>query len=160
MRLRGKPGQLSLEEFADVVKKTPLVSIDLIVKNSLGQILLGLRKNEPARGFWFVPGGRILKDEPIARAFERIAHDELGIHLAYENAEFVGVFEHLYPNNFTEKQDFSTHYVVLAHKINVDETSLKLPEAQHSQQKWLDPQTLCKDQKVHPYTKAYFDCQN
>jgi colanic acid biosynthesis protein WcaH len=95
-----KPRKLSHDELAGVVKKTPLVSIDLVVKNNRGEILVGLRKNEPARGFWFVPGGRILKDERIAEAFARIGHDELGIDLAFEDARFLGVFEHLYPNNF------------------------------------------------------------
>jgi colanic acid biosynthesis protein WcaH len=151
------PTQLGPDEFSKVVKRTPLVSIDLIVKNSQGQILVGLRRNAPAKGFWFVPGGRILKDERIAQAFERIAYEEMGVHLAYENAEFVGAFEHLYPDNFTQKQDFTTHYVVLAHRITIDENSLNLPQAQHSQYKWLAPETLCKDEKVHPYTKAYFE---
>ncbi|MHC4478820.1 MAG: GDP-mannose mannosyl hydrolase [Planctomycetota bacterium] len=148
--------QLGPDEFIEVVKRTPLVSIDLIVNNDRGRILLGLRKNEPAKGYWFVPGGRILKDEPIAQAFERIAYQELGIRLPYEDAEFVGVFEHLYPNNFTQKQDFSTHYVVLAHKITIDEASIQPPDAQHSQYKWLDPDTIRKDDTVHPYVKAYF----
>lgn len=154
------PKQLGPDEFVEVVKRTPLVSIDLIVKNDRGRILLGLRKNEPAKDFWFVPGGRILKDERIAQAFERIAYNELGIRLPYEDAEFVGVFEHLYPNNFTQNQDFSTHYVVLAHRILVDETSLRLPDDQHTQYQWLDPNTLRKDDTVHPYVKAYFDCRH
>jgi colanic acid biosynthesis protein WcaH len=152
-----EPTQLGTDEFSEVVKRTPLVSIDLIVKSDRGEILVGLRRNAPAKGFWFVPGGRILKDERVAQAFERISRDELGIRVPYEDAEFVGVFEHLYPDNFTEEQDFTTHYVVLAHQIKIDENSLNLPETQHSQYKWFDPETLYKDQKVHPYTKAYFE---
>ncbi|MCJ8315249.1 MAG: GDP-mannose mannosyl hydrolase, partial [Saccharospirillaceae bacterium] len=34
--------------FQSIVKHTPLVSIDLIVRNSKGQILLGKRNNKPA----------------------------------------------------------------------------------------------------------------
>ncbi|MBJ6922853.1 GDP-mannose mannosyl hydrolase, partial [Vibrio cholerae] len=41
--------------FKTVVASTPLVSMDLIVRNRYGQVLLGLRTNRPAQGFWFVP---------------------------------------------------------------------------------------------------------
>jgi colanic acid biosynthesis protein WcaH len=82
--------KISPDDFIEVVKKTPLVSIDLIIKNNLDQVLLGLRNNEPAKGFWFVPGGRILKNELIAEAFERITEEELGISLAYRDSIFFG----------------------------------------------------------------------
>ena len=58
-------------DLIEVIKHTPLVSIDLIVRNGKDQILVGLRTNEPAKGFWFVPGGRILKNERITEAFKR-----------------------------------------------------------------------------------------
>jgi hypothetical protein len=46
---------LSQEDFATVVRSTPLISIDLIVENERGEFLLGKRTNRPAQGFWFVP---------------------------------------------------------------------------------------------------------
>ena len=71
--------RLPRQEFLAVVKTTPLVSLDLLVQDRQGRVLLGMRKNEPARGFWFVPGGRIMKDEALAAAFERILDAELGL---------------------------------------------------------------------------------
>jgi len=153
-----KAVKLVPDDLIEVVRKAPIVSIDLIIKNDRNQILLGLRKNEPAKGFWFVPGGRILKNELIAEAFERIAKDELGINLEYTDSHFLGVFEHLYKENFAQKPGFGTHYVVLAHEIRMPETQLKPLDEQHSQYRWLDVNALCKEEKVHPYTKAYFDC--
>lgn len=52
---------LRQEDFATVVRSTPLVSLDLIVENAQGEFLLGKRLNRPAQGFWFVPGGRVQK---------------------------------------------------------------------------------------------------
>jgi colanic acid biosynthesis protein WcaH len=155
---RNKPKKLGRDQLVEVVKNAPLVSIDLVVKNSRGQILVGLRKNAPAKGFWFVPGGRILKDERISEAFERIAYDELGIKPAFEDARFLGVFEHLYPNNFTEKEGFGTHYVVLAYEIKINETELSPPRNQHSEYKWLNKESLDEESNVHAYTRVYFDC--
>lgn len=151
-----KATKLNCNDFIEVVKNTPLVSIDLIIKNDRSQVLLGLRENAPARNYWFVPGGRILKNERIGEAFERIANDELGINLAYKDANFLGVFEHLYQDNFAQMQGFGTHYVVLAHEIKIAETQLISPKAQHSRYKWFDQESLRKTKNVHPYTKAYF----
>jgi len=151
-----KKDKLSCDEFTQIVKNAPLIAIDLIVKNERCEILLGLRTNEPAANFWFVLGGRILKDELITNAFERIAKNELGIKINYADAEFVGVYEHLYPNNFTKNDDFGTHYVVLAHKIAVEQSTLELSKEQHSYYRWLKPGDLVKEQGVHDNTKAYF----
>jgi len=152
----GKAVKLNHSDFVEVIKNAPLVSIDLIVENNRNQVLLGLRKNEPARNYWFVPGGRILKDERIAEAFERIVKNELGIHLAYKDADFLGVFEHLYPANFARKQEFSTHYVVLAYRVGITQTLPKLPKTQHSRYQWFNKRSLRNDKKVHPYTRVYF----
>ena len=64
--------KLSKEEFELVVRHTPLVSIDFVIKNHENQCLLGLRKNAPAAGFWFNLGGRIYKNEIIDEALDRI----------------------------------------------------------------------------------------
>ena len=69
---------LNKEDFYSVVKKTPLVSVDFIIKNN-GKILLGYRNNNPARGTYFTPGGVIFKDEKINEAISRVLNDELGI---------------------------------------------------------------------------------
>lgn len=42
---------LRQEEFATVVRCTPLISIDLLVENARGEYLLGQRLNRPAGDF-------------------------------------------------------------------------------------------------------------
>ena len=69
---------LSKKRFLKVIKNTPLVSIDLVIKDLENNIWLGKRVNEPAIGKWFVPGGRILKGESLNDAFERITLNEIG----------------------------------------------------------------------------------
>ncbi|MHC5074389.1 MAG: NUDIX domain-containing protein, partial [Planctomycetota bacterium] len=100
------------DEFINVIKLTPLVSIDLLIKNADGKYLLGLRENEPAGNYWFVPGGRIKKDERISDAFKRITLDELHQEANIEKARFLGVFEHIYKTNYACAAGFGTHYVV------------------------------------------------
>ncbi|STM16409.1 GDP-mannose mannosyl hydrolase [Escherichia coli] len=79
---------LRQEDFATVVRSTPLVSLDFIVENSRGEFLLGKRTNRPAQGYWFVPGGRVQKDETLEAAFERLTMAELGLRLPITAGQF------------------------------------------------------------------------
>jgi len=144
---------LSKELFSSVVENTPLISIDLIVENSEGKVLLGKRVNEPAKGFWFVPGGRVFKDETLDKAFVRTLKEEIGLNLVREKSSFYGLYEHFYENNVFD-DSFTTHYIVLAHKITTD-TELKLNN-QHESYKWFSKEELLEIDDVHSYTKDYF----
>ncbi|HCG2922859.1 MAG: GDP-mannose mannosyl hydrolase [Tolumonas sp.] len=146
---------LDKETFRTVVRSAPLVSIDLVVINSQGQVLLGQRTNRPAQGFWFVPGGRILKNEAMAAAFLRLSKAELGFASELGDAEFLGVYEHFYTDNFSGT-DFSTHYVVLGYRLVHDLDLNSLPDAQHHSYRWFDVAELLASVQVHDNTKAYF----
>lgn len=146
---------LSQHAFATVVQSTPLISIDLIVENAQGEILLGKRNNRPAQGFWFVPGGRVQKDEPLAEAFARLTEAELGLRLPMTAGRFHGVWQHFYDDNFSGT-DFSTHYIVLGFRLQVDADALTLPVAQHNEYCWLTPQALLEADNVHDNSRAYF----
>lgn len=106
--------QLDNERFLQIIEATPLVSIDLVVRNEKGEALLGKRVNRPAQGCWFVPGGRIRKNERINDAFERISEFELGVRLKKGAARLLGAYDHIYEDNFTGESGINTHYVVLA----------------------------------------------
>jgi colanic acid biosynthesis protein WcaH len=146
---------LSASEFAEVVRLTPLISIDLILRNSNGDALLGVRNNEPAKGFYFVPGGRILKNERIADAFQRILLSETGALADIGQSTFKGVFEHFYETNFANRSDFSTHYVVLAYEISQPFDDVRL-DSQHSAFEWWNDERIRTSGAVHRNTKAYF----
>ncbi|KAK47631.1 GDP-mannose mannosyl hydrolase [Caballeronia jiangsuensis] len=148
---------LSNADFLTVVRLTPLVAIDLIVTDGNRRILLGHRRNRPAQGTWFVPGGRITKNETLDAAFRRIVHNELGVASAQRSASrLFGVYEHLYDDNFAGAGDIGTHYIVLAYTMTL---SGKVPIGrfdQHSDYRWLLPDDLLALDDVHEYTKAYF----
>lgn len=146
---------LELETFKTVVASTPLVSIDLIVRNSQGQVLLGLRNNRPARGFWFVPGGRIQKDERLENAFRRLVEVELSAKAEFDKASFIGPYQHFYPDNFSG-DNFSTHYVVLGYELTLDIELNDLPADQHQDYRWFTVEELLASEQVHQHTKDYF----
>lgn len=146
---------LPAEHFGRMVADMPLVSIDLVVRNAQGQALLGQRLNRPAQGCWFVPGGRIRKDERIAQAFARLTQEELGLPVALESARFLGVYEHHYPDNFSGT-GFSTHYVVLAYELVLEVSLDDLPAEQHDHYRWWPASELLTSPDVHLHTQWYF----
>ncbi len=146
---------LSPDKFFSVIESAPLVSIELIVRNSSNDILLGMRENRPPQGQWFVPGGRIFKNEPIEVALERILKAELSISRQNYSKRFVGVFEHFYEDSYFD-EEISTHYVVLAYEIRdivFDETSTV---QQHSEFCWMSKLIALNNPLVHCNSKAYF----
>jgi len=147
---------LQRDDFVEVVKNTPLVSIDLIVKDRTGKVLLGRRRNAPAQGYWFVPGGRIRKNETLAVAFARLCREELGITAEISAAQLLGCFEHFYADNFAAIKGIDTHYVVLAYVLSLDVLPADLPELQHDDYRWFDPDTAGSDPQVHIHTRNYF----
>ncbi len=147
--------RLERADFLHLVRNGPLVSIDLVVRDAEGRVLVGWRVNRPARDAWFVPGGRIYKDERIGPAFERVTAAELGRARDLSEARALGVFEHLYDDNGLDVPGVSTHYVVLAYELRADDVAP--PDAQHSSYRWMSVPELLADAAVHPNTRAYFE---
>ena len=148
--------RLDTELFKSVVANTPLISVDLIVRNLQNQILLGRRVNRPAQGYWFVPGGRVRKDERLADAFSRLVNEELGLtKYSLQDALFLGPFEHFYTDNFSGN-DFSTHYVVLGYQLDIDALLALFPHEQHHSYRWFSVDELLNSPDVHLHTKQYF----
>ena len=146
---------LPLKIFELIVESTPLVSIDLVVRAPDNKILLGKRVNRPAQGYWFVPGGRILKDEPVKFTFKRLLDIELALRPEDISARSLGVYQHFYPDNFSG-DEFGTHYVVFAYEIRLENMAFSLPDIQHSGYKWFEEDELLQSHRVHQHTKWYF----
>lgn len=145
---------LEKEVFSNIIENTPLISIDLIIKNQENRILLGKRVNKPAKDSWFVPGGRIYKDENIEEAFKRLTLEELGKVFDINKAKFKGVYQHFYDDNVFN-DNFSTHYIVLGFELVIKE-ELSLDKIQHNKQKWFEEKELLNSEEVYSYVKDYF----
>ena len=149
--------RLNDDDFLTVVESTPLVSIDLIVRNDKGEVLLGFRNNRPAQSFWFVPGGRVRKNERLDQAFSRLCEVELKLPFSRQQARFLGPYEHLYQDNFLGHEGSGTHYIVLAYEVQLAAGQHCQLDDQHSEQAWWQVGTLLESDQVHANTKAYFD---
>jgi len=154
--LSTRPRPLDDQEFSELVRLGPLVAIDLIICDPKNYVLVALRNNEPAKGFFFVPGGCIRKGETIKDAFTAILRDETGCQAEFSQAQFLNVNEHIYSNSRWGRMGYGTHYVVLAYRLQLDHRPTITLDDQHSAIKWLTPTELVALDDVHPFTKRYF----
>lgn len=133
----------------------PIACVDLLIINN-GCFLLVRRKNPPARGKWWFPGGRIFKGELIFDAAIRKGREELGLQL--QPLELISVEESI----FDENDGVNVHtisFVVKMKKIR-DTQTIVLDNA-HSEFAWFDLITEDLHQCVKgPLLKLNFPVSN
>lgn len=83
------------------------VTVDAIVTNEQGQILLIKRKNRPYQDHWALPGGYLDQNETTLNAALRELKEETG--LSADSAELLGFYDN--PNR-DPKQNVSFVYLV------------------------------------------------
>lgn len=85
---------LSSEIYREAIKSMPVVCVDLVLRDvSTQQFFLLKRKDEPLKGIFWTPGGRIYTGETLIDAAQRIAEREIGFleGVCWENKP-VGVY--------------------------------------------------------------------
>src|ERR1039457_2866855 len=143
-------------DFETVIRLTPLVAMDMIVRSAEGRVLVGRRTNEPSKGCFFVPEGGLQRNEKLPAASRRISFGELGAEKRIEEARFLGAFEHFYPTNYLGRAGFGTHYVVLAYELTSPVDDALLPKDQHGEYAWRTEEELLSSPEVQENTKTYF----
>jgi colanic acid biosynthesis protein WcaH len=133
-------------EWRTVVRNVPIVSVDLVVRHE-GGVVLGRRENDPARGEWFVPGGRVRKDESLVDAVHRVARDELGVDVTVDRR--LGAYEHFWETS--EFEDVPTkHYLANGFVVRTTGGTLA-PDDQRAERRTFD----APFPDLHPYVEAY-----
>ena len=150
------PKFLNHDDLGTVIRLAPLIAIDFVIRNARDDVVLGLRNNEPARGWYFVPGGMVLKNERLADAFSRLLKTETNYTVRIDDARLIGAFEHFYKNNRFGNSDYGTHYVVLGHELKVPGAIEPKANDQHNELRWWPLAELLASDRVHKNTKAYF----
>jgi len=115
--------------YKKIVKLMPIVCLDGILTNSKGEYLLVKRKNEPLKGHWFVPGGRLLKGEDLKSGFARKMLEETGARV--KNVKFTGIYD----SKWDKSPHGNIHTVGLVFQGKVKNKDLKV-DNQSSEWKW------------------------
>jgi len=142
------PGHIPNEDWETVVRSVPIVSVDLVVVTDDG-VVLTKRTNNPAKGEWFVPGGRVRKGERLREAVHRVAKEELDVTVTIEQS--LGTYEHFYETAELDGVG-GKHYVPHGFVVRTESDSFTL-DAQHDTVDVFDE--LPTD--LHEYVDAYLE---
>ena len=124
---------ISPEEYSKIISLIPLPCVDLVVKNKHEEILLVKRYNEPAKGQWWTPGGRVLFGETRKDAAVRKLKEECGVCGTIELE--AGTFDLLLTYINAEKRIFS-HGISTFFIIKIEEEHITL-DKQSVDFKWV-----------------------
>lgn len=133
--------------YKKILDSIPICCVDIILFHK-GKVLLAKRVNEPAKGEWWIPGGRVLKNEKLVDAAKRKAVEELGTEIIIKN--LIGTYEITFVKGPFEGikdgiHDISVNFLVELKdknsRINLDKTN--------KEYKWIDK----IDSDLHDYVK-------
>ena len=72
------------EVFFYISKTTPLVNVDLLIKDENGRTLLSWRSDQYCGKGWHVPGGIIRFKEMLETRIKKVAETEIGTNISFE----------------------------------------------------------------------------
>lgn len=101
----------------------PIVCVDCLVVNERGEFLLVRRVNEPLRGEYWLPGGRVRKGERLTDAVHRKMREEIGVDV--DVVENVGFFEEFYDKT-EENAEGGVHSISFVYLVKPKSYNIKL----------------------------------
>lgn len=118
--------QIEFDLYRSIIDVLPILCVDIVMKAE-DKFVLVKRRNEPLKGRWWVPGGRVLKGESIIQAAQRKSREELGIQSRVLGA--MGYYEkHFKKNEYSLDSGVHTISIVvvsepLSMEIRLDDQS-------------------------------------
>jgi colanic acid biosynthesis protein WcaH len=80
--------------FEEIRKCLPIVSVEALIVID-GALLFLRRNNEPVKGEWWFPGGRIRKGESLQEALRREINEETGLQISDHG--LINVYSRVFP---------------------------------------------------------------
>ncbi len=122
--------------FNKIMKSLPIVSVEALIITHEGLLLLR-RNNKPAKGEWWLPGGRIHKGEPMLDALHREVKEETALKLT--SCRLIDVYSRVFPER---------HDITIAYLCNCEGSRVTLNE-EHSEYGFFSQLPL----DLHPYMR-------
>lgn len=112
----------------------PIACVDLLIHDGKKHILLLKRKNNPEKGRWWLPGGRILKGESFTAAASRKLKQETG--LSAKIGKQLGGFEYIRKKGYFP--GVSIHMIAIIFLVKINPDSRLHFDSQNSEAKWFN----------------------
>ena len=124
------------KEYEYILEHLPVLCVDCVITYD-NKCLLLKRNNNPAKGQWWFPGGRVNKNELIKLAATRKSFEETGLNTDFEKT--ISVEETM----FSQEEDMKTdiHTVNICSHLSVSDISMLNIDSFHDEYMWVDRQT-------------------
>src|SRR3989344_8353561 len=119
--------------YREILRNMPICCVDIVIKSENG-ILLVYRKNEPAKDTWWLPGGRIYKNEKMEDAVLRKSFEETGLKVKIKKQ--IGAYETIFDKNPFDNS-FGVHSINICFVVEALNHEAKL-DNQSSSFKWIN----------------------
>lgn len=102
------------EVFYYISATTPLINVDLLIKDERGRTLLAWRNDQHAGTGWHIPGGIIRFKETIAERIRQVALSEIGVMVDFD-PDVVAIQEMIHHD-----RDVRGHFISLLYNCRLD----------------------------------------
>ena len=141
------------EIFLFATEITPMVNVDLLIRDEKGQILLSWRDDKYYGKGWHVPGGILRLKEHFPERIQKTALNEIGCHVIYSDnpIEIVPIIE----NDMKTRGHFITfiYECKLPKNFIIDNSIRKVREAGYLEWHQRYPDDMLP---VHSFYRKYF----
>ena len=132
-------------KYNEILKLMPIVCVDLgIMKDN--KIFLAKRNNEPCKGQWYIPGGRVIKNEELKDTAHRKALEETGLDCTIHN--LLNIETAIYTTGIN---NIPTHNVNICFKATI-KTGDVILNSENSEYMWVTKEES-KKYDLHPYVR-------
>lgn len=136
------------EVFFYISRTTPLVNVDLLIKDENGRTLLSWRNDQYCGQGWHVPGGIVRFKETMRKRLEKVAETEIGAKIKFKPKPIA-------VNELILKQKTRGHFISFLYKGYLSSSFMPknkgLEETDAGYLKWYElcPDNLLKSQKIY-----------
>jgi colanic acid biosynthesis protein WcaH len=139
------------EDYKKILETMPVCCVDLII-NKNNKVLLIKRNNEPEKGAFWIPGGRLLKGEKLKEAAIRLAKRETGINVKIE--KLIGVYDYFSDKSRLPDLRTGTHNPSILFLVKPNQNKFEVTlDSDHSDHKWVGR----IDRDLEPYIKKMLE---
>lgn len=138
--------KIPIEIYREIHRSLPVVCVDIIITDGK-RFLLAKRSNEPEKNKWWMPGGRILKNELLKEAAARFLKKETG--LRGKQYELLGFHEFFASPGYFP--GINAHTIAFVFRVKAAGGSRIRLDGQHSEARWFSR----VDKSWHPYVKRF-----
>lgn len=111
--------------YREILDYLPILCVDIVVRMEGGHLLLK-RKNQPKKGKWWVPGGRVHKGETARAAAIRKLKEEAGLKVS--EIEPLGYYESVFKKSSFGPTRGGYHVLSIVFSCRSDAKDISLDE--------------------------------